>query len=83
MLESYEKGKCYFCGSEIIGNPISCQAYDYVLICEGESCKYCVQENKEPNPDAYWCDECRKGYDFKKHEPLPLKHKGTQSTLGG
>lgn len=83
MLEFYENEKCYFCQSHIIVHPIMCPEYGPTFTCnDGEACKYCVENNKEPNPDAYWCEDCHKGYDFKKHEYLPNKnHKSKQSTL--
>lgn len=84
LLESYENGKCPFCNSEIIGNPIKCPDYGYVFECGGEkACKYCVEDEK-PNPDIYWCEECSTGYDFIDRYELSrtnMKPKGTQTTI--
>lgn len=64
LRESYDNGKCPFCNSEIIDNPIRCPDYGYVFECgEENACKYCV-EDKEPDPNIYWCEECSKGYNF-------------------
>jgi len=84
LKESYENGECPFCKSEEIYHPIICPDYGYVFECEGEACKYCVEENKDSNQDIYLCVKCSKGYDFKERYEISMnktKLKGTQTTL--
>lgn len=85
LLESYENGKCPECNSEIIGHPVKCPDYGYVLECgEDRACKWCSVEDTEPNPDIYWCEDCASGYNFKERCKVSrdsMNPKGSQSTF--
>lgn len=72
IKDSYDEGICPFCGSDEIEIATNCIGYGgYVYLCEGETdgaCKYCNYEDRKGDPDILLCNNCSKGYNFKKNE---------------
>jgi len=70
VFESFENGRCPFCGSEDFSVVIICPFYGgYTTGCEGcfdGACAYCAPEDREIDQDVYMCWDCHKGYNFRK-----------------